>query len=136
MPARLPDPTWFPTDLPLPEGSYVSQSLTGDVGYHRTVFTVPGGLFALARFIANEWPTHGWILGRGDAEANEVENTFQRSPSIGAFKAQGQFCFPGYSLMLVAFAPDRSKLESHAGVGTQPGSPIPPSPSPSPSASG
>jgi hypothetical protein len=132
FPPRSKTPSWYPDDLPLPGGTYASQSLPTQAGYYRTVFVVPGSLPELARFVLNEWPNHGWILGRGDAEANEVEDSFEKSPSAGAFKAQGQFCYPGYSLMLIVYAPDRSSLSG--GVGTQPQSPIAPAPSPTPSA--
>jgi hypothetical protein len=136
FPARLAAPSWYPPDLPLPGGSYASQALPMSSGYHRTVFVVPGSLPELARFVLTEWPNHGWVLGRGDAEANEVEDSFQKSPAIGAFKAQGQFCYPGYALMLIVFAPTGTGI---TGPVTQPRSPIgptspfPQAPSPSPS---
>jgi hypothetical protein len=129
-PAKLPTPAWYPSDLPLPGGTYASQLLPGAQGYFRAVFVVPGNLPDLVRFILREWPNkqNRWQLGRGDAEANEAEAPFQKPPAAGAFKAQGKFCSPGYSLMLIIYAPDRTQV---SGAGTQPQSPLAPTPSPS-----
>jgi hypothetical protein len=128
-PAKVPMPSWYPSDLPLPAGSYPSQALAKKTGYHRSVFVVPGTLADFARFVLTEWPKRGWMLGRGDAESNEVEDSFNKPPAAGAFKAQGQFCSPGFTLALIIYTADVSKV-SVGGTVTSPGSPIPTSPSP------
>lgn len=133
-PTRLSAPAWLPRDLPLPPGTYLSERLADANGYHQGVFVVPGQLKDFVRFVLSEWPPKGWALGRGDAEANEAEDAFSRSPETGAFKVQGQACVPGYSLLLLVYTPDRTVLPGgvNAGPGTRPGVPIPvPSPSPS-----
>jgi hypothetical protein len=132
-PSRLPTPPWLPTDLPLPAGIYMSQDMPASFGYSRGIFVVPGQLTELAKFVLAEWPKAGWVLGRGDAEANEIEDQFSKSPAVGAFKAQGQFCTPGFSLMLLIYTPDVTRISTTPG--TQGGSPLPsvtapPSPSP------
>jgi hypothetical protein len=133
FPVMLPTPSWLPADLPLPAGMYQSEEKPNSFGYHQAIFVVPGQLAELARFVLSEWPKAGWVLGRGDAEANEIEDQFSKSPATGAFKAQGQFCVPGYSLMLLIFTPDVTKIRS-TPPGTGGGSPIPTaSPSPTPS---
>jgi hypothetical protein len=124
LPARLPTPGWLPEDLPMPPGTYFSERLPPAIGYSRGIFVVPGTLPDLARHVLSVWPRRGWILGRGDAEPGEVEDQFSKPPSVGAFKAQAQYCSPGYNLMLVIFVPDRSRI-STTQPGTQPQSPLP-----------
>ena len=109
---------------------YATQVYPDSFGYSRAIFFVPGSLVDLARFVLTEWPKAGWVLGRGDSEQSEIEDEFGKPPAVGAFKAQSQFCSPGYNLLLLIYAPDRSKI----GPGlpdTQGGSPLSPSASPS-----
>ncbi len=122
FPPEVATPSWLPADLPLPGGTYPSQTLTESVGYNRGIFVVPGSLEDLARFILSEFPASGWILGRGESEPGEIETQFSRSPAVGALKAQANYCDPGFSLMLLIYTPDRGALPSLGG-GTS--SPIP-----------
>jgi hypothetical protein len=110
FPVKIPFPSWVPRDLPLPDGTYATRPLPEVQGYKRGLFVVPVGLTALARFVLSEWPKHGWVLGRGDAEQGEIDDQFTKPPSVGAFKAREQYCTPGYSLMLLVYIPDRTKL--------------------------
>ena len=109
-PTRIPFPSWVPRDLPLPEGTYATRPLPETQGYKRGLFVVPVGLTALARFVLSEWPKHGWVLGRGDSEQGEIDDQFTKPPSVGAFKAREQYCTPGYSLMLLVYIADRTKV--------------------------
>jgi hypothetical protein len=109
-PTKIPFPSWVPRDLPLPEGTYATRPLPEIQGYNRGLFVVPVGLTALARFVLSEWPKTGWVLGRGDAEQGEIDDQFTKPPAVGAFKAREQYCTPGYSLMLLVYIPDRTKL--------------------------
>ena len=127
-------PEWVPDDLPFPEGTYASETLDTSFGYNRMILVVPGSLVELARFVLTEWPKQGWVLGRGESEPGEIEDQFAKPPAVGAFKAQEQYCAPGYSLMLVIYAPDQSQI--HAEPTTQGGSPIAPTPTPTPSPTG
>jgi hypothetical protein len=132
LPKKLPDPSWVPKDLPLPDGIYQSQRLPEEAGYHRGLFVIPVSTVQFARFVLSAWPKAGWQLGRGDAEPGEVEDQFLKSPAFGAFKAQDMACSPAHSIMLLIYVPDRSKLP---GVSTQGGSPLPgqtPTPSSTP----
>jgi len=130
FPAKIGNPSWFPADLPKPAGMYATQVYPDSFGYSRAIFFVPGSLVDLAKFVLTEWPRAGWVLGRGDSEQSEIEDEFSKPPAVGAFKAQSQFCSPGYNLLLLIYAPDRSKIGP--GVpNSQGGSPLVPSPSPS-----
>jgi hypothetical protein len=71
---------------------------------------VPVGLTDLARFVLGEWPKKGWVLGRGDSEEGEIDDQFTKPPSVGAFKAREQYCTSGFSLMLLVYIPDRTKV--------------------------
>lgn len=109
-PTEIGFPRWVPDDLPLPKGTYATRLLPPIQGYERGLFVVPVGLTDLARFVLSEWPKTGWVLGRGDAEAGEIDDQFTKPPAVGAFKAREQYCTPGYSLMLLVYIPDRTKL--------------------------
>jgi hypothetical protein len=98
-------PSWLPRDLPLPKGTYESQNLPNNGGYSQGIFVVPGDLSTIARFVLAEWPNSGWVLGRGDSEPGEVESQFSRGPEVGAFRARAVYCDPGFSLMLIIYAP-------------------------------
>jgi hypothetical protein len=119
-PKHVATPDWLPGDLPFPPGAYTTQDLGLDGGYHKIVMVIPGDLVALTRFVLDQWPKAGYLLGRGDSEAFEVEDIFQKAPSVGAFKAVSVLCSPGYSKMLLIYA-DQS-----------PGLPVLPSPTGSP----
>jgi hypothetical protein len=105
MPRKIPTPSWYPSDLPLPPGSYHSQVLTTGPPSNRSMFFVPGTLVHFARFVRAEWPRRGWKLGLGELEPDEVEDTFTKSPANGAFSAEAQSCVPGYLSVLLIFDP-------------------------------
>ena len=109
-PAKIVFPSWVPDDLPLPKGTYATRVLPPVQGYHRALFVVPVGLTDLARFVLREWPKTGWVLGRGDSEPGEIDDQFTKPPAVGAFKAREQYCTPGFSLMLLVYIPDRTKV--------------------------
>jgi hypothetical protein len=118
---------WVPRDLPLPTGAYPYKNYGLEGGYQRGLFVVPGSLNDFARFVLDAWPKAGWILGRGDSEANEVETSFSKPPALGAFKAAGQFCTPGYNILLLVMIVDKEAVLNNLG-----GTPTP-TPSTSPS---
>lgn len=122
-PERVPTPAWLPNDLPFPAGTYTTQELGQDSGYHKAVMVLPGTLTAWTRFVLDQWPKSGYILGRGDSEAFEVEDVFTKAPAVGAFKAVSVFCAPGYSKMLLIFAeqsPTLPVLPSASGTPINP----------------
>ncbi len=105
-PPRIPTPSWFPEDLPLPEGTYASQDLGGSGGFQRAMFVVKTDLADLARFVLTRWPDAGWTIGRGESEAHEIEDDFSKVPAAGQFKAQSIACDPGYVLMVIVYSPN------------------------------
>jgi hypothetical protein len=123
QPTPMDTPGWLPEDLPLPPGSYLSQDFGQTNGYQRGVFVVPGSLTDLARFVLTEWPKQGWSIGHGDSEEDEIETSLSKPPAAAAIKAQGVECSPGYSLLLLIYAPDRTAAGPIPG--TQGGSPLP-----------
>jgi hypothetical protein len=120
FPKQIPTPDWLPSDLPFPAGAYTIQELSVDGGFHRSIMVIPGDLVSWTQFVLDQWPKSGYVLGRGDSETGEVEDTFAKLPSVGAFKAISVYCSPGFSKMLFIFS-DQS-----------PGLPVLPSPSGSP----
>lgn len=125
QPKPIDAPKWVPKDLPLPKGTYPYKNFGLEGGYERGLFVVPGSLRDFASYVLSEWPKAGWILGRGDSEANEVETSFSKPPRLGAFKAAGQFCTPGYNILLLVYVADREAVLGNLGQ----------SPTPTPSAS-
>jgi hypothetical protein len=109
-PKKIAFPRWVPNSLPLPKGTYATRTLPTTQGYNRGLFVVPGSLRELATFVLDRWPKEGWVLGRGDAEPGEIDDQFTKPPAVGAFKAREQFCKPGYSLMLLVYIKDRTKV--------------------------
>ena len=104
-PPEIEKPDWLPADLPLPEGTYAFEHLDKAGDYFRSLFVVPATLEEIAALVLEEWPKAGYILGRGDAEPGEIEDFFTKPPAAGAFKANTALCTPGYSTMLLIYAP-------------------------------
>lgn len=96
-PPRIATPAWFPKDLPLPANSYaVRYQLASLRGYKQAVFVAGASLQDFVKHALNEWPKQGWVLGRGDSEPGEAEDTFtkQREARFGAFRATAVLCDP------------------------------------------
>lgn len=129
LPAKVATPDWLPADLPFPPGTYTTQDLGQDSGFHRALMVVPGDLTAWTQFVLSQWPQAGYVLGRGDSELFEVEDVFQKAPSVGAFKAVAQPCSPGYAKMLLIYADQSPGLPV---LPSSTGSPINPNASPAP----
>ncbi|MFL5797300.1 MAG: hypothetical protein ACJ77A_05135 [Actinomycetota bacterium] len=123
FPARIATPDWLPTDLPFPAGVYTYQDLSDSDGYHRALMVIPSDLTTWTKFVLEEWPKAGYVLGRGDAEPGEVEDQFLKAPTVGAFKAVSVYCSPGFSRMLLVFAeqsPGLPVLPSASGSAVNP----------------
>ena len=128
-PAQLPDcvypeqvdlPRWFPEDLPLPPGTYAAENLSRVQGYRRTVIVIQRNIDQLQEFVFERFPKEGWVVGRGDTEPGEVDIQFSKAPAVGAFRALDQFCKPGFSLVIVIYAPDRSTIEAPVPISPNP----------------
>lgn len=94
-------PSWFPSGLPMPPGSYASQVPEASGGLHRVVFTVKGSLRDFVRHALSDWPRRGWKLGRGEAEPGEAEDNFIRGTRYGVFRARSIYCDAGWTWVLV-----------------------------------
>jgi len=119
-PEKIATPDWLPNDLPFPTGTYTIQDIGVESGFHKALMVVPTDLTSFTRFVLQQWPKAGYVLGRGDSELFEVEDIFQKAPAVGAFKAVQQACDPGFAKMLLIYAEQ------------SPGLPVLPSPTGSP----
>jgi hypothetical protein len=99
-PAPAPPVSWLPADLPFPPGTYTVSEVPPAPGdpFRKAFLAVPTTLAGFVSFIGANWPAHGWALGRGDAEAGEVDDAFRRSATEGgAFRATSPWCDTGWS---------------------------------------
>jgi hypothetical protein len=93
-----------PKDLPFPPGTYAYRNFPKLSGYERALFVVRVGTTQIAKLVLKQWPKAGYVLGRGDSEPGEVEDSFTKAPASGAFKANDVFCTPGYTVMYLVYA--------------------------------
>jgi hypothetical protein len=104
LPGKTSTPTWYPSDLPLPTGSYPAAiKLPATNGYPRAIFAVKATLRDFIIHALRIWPKSGWVLGRGEAEAGEAEDNFFRPGSSirGAFIARTDFCDAGWTWVYI-----------------------------------
>lgn len=102
LPRKIGTPTWYPADLPMPPGSYVSDEPAGAAGVNRVVWTSKGSLRDFVRWAFGEWPGHGWSLGTGEFEQDLVENNFNKgSERLGTFRARNVYCEDTYTEVLL-----------------------------------
>lgn len=99
-------PSFFPKNLPLPPGSYAAEVPPPFAGSQRAVVIAKGTLRDFIVFILSEWPKQGWVLGRGDAEPGEADDSFrdQRAVNYGAFKARAIMCDTTTTWVFFVFA--------------------------------
>ncbi len=128
-PKKVELPTWLPKDLPFPSGTYAKERLQSAQGYRRALLVIPVKLDELTRHVLEVWPQRGWVLGLGDSEPGEIEDTFSKPPAFGAFRAQEVICEPGYSLMYLIFT-KRQEGPQPVINPTPRGSPLVPTPTP------
>lgn len=116
LPARRPTPKWFPTDLPLPEGSYATDSPFREVsGYQQGLFMVPNTLRDFVGFVLKAWPEKGWVLGWGESEPFEAEDRFYHPTNkrLGAFRARSAvLCDPNWIWVSIALGANRAPAPS------------------------
>ena len=105
LPGEGTAPSWFPGDLPLPDGSYAVAELAGTPpAFHKGVWAVKASLRDFVQHVAlGEWKARGWNLGRGDAEAGEADDDFRRGTQAGTFRARSVYCDAGWTELVVTF---------------------------------
>ncbi len=125
-PARISMPTWVPRDLELPAGTFTIQKLPAVQGLQRGIFAVPVSLDGFVELVLNEWPKDDWVLGRGEREPGEAEDTFFRDEVFGQFRVLEIYCDRNLIQMLLVMG------KNPAGSSPAPTySPIPPNRNPS-----
>lgn len=102
IPGPIARPGFFPSDLPLPAGSYPTDKLEGQ-GAPRVVFVVEASLRDFVKYLLAEWPKAGWEVGRGESEPGEAESSFRKDQRYGVFRARAVFCDQGRTEVLFAF---------------------------------
>ena len=123
VPTAAEQPDWFPTDLPLPPGSFpaedsesASSAPDSDAGSdsgaqaHRGFVVVKGTIDEFVTFVNTSWPANGWALGRGDAEPGEAEGGFRKGDFGGAYRIRDVYCDATMTELLITY-----------GMGTAPG---------------
>lgn len=97
----IPTPSWFPTDLPLPAGSFATEEPKEQSGLLRVIFTVNGSLRDFVVHALTTWKQQGYVLGRGEAEPGEAEDNFLKNKRYGIFRAQAILCDQNTTWVLV-----------------------------------
>jgi hypothetical protein len=105
LPSPIPTPSWLPATLPLPKGSFATQTFDPVQGIERGLFVVAAPLDGFVRFVLREWPAKGWSLGPGESEPGEAEDTFTDEAGLfGQFRARSDFCRTDRTQVLIAIA--------------------------------
>lgn len=94
---RVGRPSWFPADLPLPAGTFVTRELPQGNGLRGAELIVPTTQIDFAKFLLDRLPASGWALGYSDAEpGKEIEQAFSKGSAQGFVKALVANCSPPY----------------------------------------
>jgi hypothetical protein len=112
LPGKAKLPSWYPENLPLPEGSYAAAITlpTRSSSYPQAIFAVRGSLKDFVIHALEVWPKSGWKLGRGEAEPGEAEDNFHLPGSnlAGAFIARTTFCDPTWTWVYIVLGTGRA----------------------------
>jgi len=117
VPAQSGEADWVPADLPLPPGTYPiedteSPTTTSDADAHesqapasakRGLFVVKMTVADFKNFVATNWPSAGYALGRGDAEAGEAEGGYRKGDFGGVYRVRDVYCDPTMSQLLLTY---------------------------------
>lgn len=98
---KVATPSWYPSDLPMPKGSYAIDVPEAAGGLRRVVFAARGSLREFVGHALGEWKKQGWTLGRGESEPGEAEDNFLKGDRYGIFRAQSVFCDPNRTWVLM-----------------------------------
>ena len=98
---------------PLPAGSYPIQDVDAAAppptlppsDTHRGLLAVRSSVTDFSAFIATEWASRGWTMGKGDAERGEAEGGYRRGDFGGAYRVRDVYCDPTFSELLLVYGP-------------------------------
>lgn len=106
-PASGPPMDWWPNTLPLPRGSYPVREVPPPGGdpttFRRGFWVVSGTVEDFVDFALRQWPERGWILGVGEQERGEAEDTFLKGDLSGSFRVRAKYCDKVKSELFVVF---------------------------------
>ena len=106
LPPKSAPLAWLPPDLPFPTGSYPTRDAgtpQGSSQFNRGLLAVKGTLQDFVRFALREWPKNGWVLGRGESEPGEAEDSFFRQQNVGAFRARTSYCDKSWTEVFIVY---------------------------------
>lgn len=100
-------PKWYPSDLPMPNGSFPMEEPSATKGLRRVIFAAKGSLRDFVVHALSVWKQQGWTLGKGESEPGEAEDNFLKGERYGIFRAREIFCDPNMTwVLLVVNNPD------------------------------
>lgn len=94
-------PSWYPQDLPMPNGSYPIEIPEATSGLRRIIFSAKGTLQQFVVHALGVWPTHDWTLGVGESEPGEAEDNFLKGERYGIFRATSAMCDQSRTWVLI-----------------------------------
>lgn len=98
---KIDSPSWYPDDLPMPDGSYAIDVPPASSGLRRVVFSATGTLRDFVKHALEVWPKQGWSLGVGESEPGEAEDNFLKGERYGIFRARSIMCDQGRTWVLI-----------------------------------
>ena len=121
VPSKIATPSWYPKDLPMPGGSFVSEVPQAQAGLRRVIFTVNGTLRDFVKHALTVWPKQGWRMGRGEAEPGEAEDNFIKTGSnrYGLFRAQSVYCDLNHTWVLMVLSDPSAATPSPTPTATK-----------------
>lgn len=76
-------PATMPKDLPKPDNATIMAQQSTSDGIKIVRYTTPTSLRDAVLFVVKRYPTAGYVLGRGDAEATEADAPFVKGTTRG-----------------------------------------------------
>lgn len=109
-PARRSTPSWLPSSIPLPKGTYVHNvPEQAAPGVHTAELFMPVSLDAFVKLVLGTWKAKGWTPGVGEREPGEAEDTFTGPGGLyGKFRASSFYCDADTTNLFIAIASQAS----------------------------
>jgi hypothetical protein len=105
IPPPLPEPpTWVPSALSLPAGSYASRDLSpSSGGVHAGEFVVPSTVTQLPAYVRGLWPSQGVTITAAEQDPTDAELAFVLDGHQGSMQIAEGYCVPGYVSVVLAY---------------------------------